>query len=243
MNNAVTCTVTVTDIDTHGPQSGPTGTVMFSKNAGADGTFSNSGICTLGPPAGNKASCSITYTSPDVGVDAISATYNGSNVHASSPSGTTSGLAVTYDPSAGFVTGGGTIASPAGAYAADPTLTGQANFGFVSKYQKGQSTPTGQTEFQVQTAKFNFHSELYDWLVVSGSKAQYKGTGTVNGVAGFSFMITAVDGSPDKFRMKVWNTATNAIVYDNKLGSPDTFDASTTADTQSISGGSIVVHK
>src|SRR5207248_3436906 len=33
---------------------------------------------------------------------------------------------VVYDPSAGFVTGGGWIASPAGAYAADPTLTGKA---------------------------------------------------------------------------------------------------------------------
>jgi hypothetical protein len=176
-------------------------------------------------------------------VDAISGMYNGSDVHATSLSDTTSGLAVTYDPSAGFVTGGGTIASPAGAYVADASMTGQASFGFVSKYQKGQSTPTGQTEFQFQTAKFNFHSELYDWLVVSGSKAQYKGTGTVNGASGFSFMITAVDGSTDKFRMKVWNTATSAVVYDNKLGSPDTFDATTTADTQSISGGSIVVHK
>jgi hypothetical protein len=243
MNNAVTCTVTVTDVESNGTKSGPQGTVTFSKNAGADGTFSNGGTCTLGTPSSDKASCNITYTSPDVGVDAISGTYNGSDVHATSLSGTSSGLAVTYDPSAGFVTGGGTITSPAGAYTADPSLTGQASFGFVSKYQKGQSTPTGQTEFQFQTAKFNFHSELYDWLVVSGSKAQYKGTGTVNGASGFSFMITAVDGSTDKFRMKVWNTATSAVVYDNKLGSPDTFDATTTADTQSISGGSIVVHK
>jgi len=41
---------------------------------------------------------------------------------------------------------------PDGRLPADPTLSGQANFGFVSKYQKGQSTPTGQTEFQFQTA-------------------------------------------------------------------------------------------
>jgi hypothetical protein len=239
----VTCTVTVTDVETNGTKSSPSGAVTFSTNAGANGTFSNGGSCTLPTSSGDKASCNISYTSPDVGVDAISATYNGSNVHAVSPSGASSGLAVTYDPSAGFVTGGGTIASPAGAYVADASMTGQASFGFVSKYQKGQSTPTGQTEFQFQTAKFNFHSELYDWLVVSGSKAQYKGTGTVNGVSGFSFMITAVDGSTDKFRMKVWNTGTSAVVYDNKLGQPDTFDASTTADTQPIAGGSIVVHK
>ena len=78
-----------------------------------------------------------------------------------------------------------------------------------------------------------------DWLVVSGTKAQYKGTGTVNGAAGYSFMITVVDGSPDKFRMKVWNTATSAVVYDNKLGATDTF---ADAPTQDIAGGSIVIH-
>jgi hypothetical protein len=40
-------------------------------------------------------------------------------------------LLAVYDPSAGFATGGGWIMSPPGAYAADPTLTGRANFGFV----------------------------------------------------------------------------------------------------------------
>src|SRR5262249_28338019 len=55
-----------------------------------------------------------------------------------------SAMVVIYDPSAGFVTGGGWINSPANAYSPDPTLTGKANFGFVSKYQKGQSVPTGE---------------------------------------------------------------------------------------------------
>jgi parallel beta-helix repeat protein len=50
-----------------------------------------------------------------------------------------------YDPSAGFVTGGGWIESPEGAYQADPTLSGKATFGFVSKYQKGANIPTGKT--------------------------------------------------------------------------------------------------
>ena len=44
---------------------------------------------------------------------------------------------VIYDPNGGFVTGGGWIDSPAGAYIFDPSLTGKANFGFVSKYLKG----------------------------------------------------------------------------------------------------------
>ncbi|HWI50777.1 MAG TPA: PKD domain-containing protein, partial [Symbiobacteriaceae bacterium] len=55
---------------------------------------------------------------------------------------------VIYDPNGGFVTGGGWINSPAGAYTPDPTATGRANFGFVAKYKKGATVPDGQTEFQ-----------------------------------------------------------------------------------------------
>lgn len=77
---------------------------------------------------------------------------------------------VVYDPSAGFVTGGGWIDSPAGAYAADPSLTGRATFGFVAKYKKGASVPTGQTEFQFHLGNLNFKSTAYDWLVVGGAR-------------------------------------------------------------------------
>ena len=149
---------------------------------------------------------------------------------------------VVYDPSAGFVTGGGWIMSPAGAYAADPTMTGKANFGFVSKYifQKDKTTPvlTGNTEFQFHAGNLNFSSTSYQWLVVSGtSKATYKGTGTVNGVPGYGFLISAIDGLPDRFRIKIWQTG-GAVIYDNLIGGGiDEADPTT-----SISGGSIVLH-
>ena len=52
---------------------------------------------------------------------------------------------VVYDPSAGFVTGGGWIDSPIGAYVPDASLSGKASFGFVSRYAKGQTTPSGNT--------------------------------------------------------------------------------------------------
>jgi hypothetical protein len=89
-------------------------------------------------------------------------------------------MVVVYDPSAGFVTGGGWINSPLGAYSADPSLTGKANFGFVSKYKKGQSAPDGETEFQFNAGNLNFHSSIYEWLVISGARAQFKGSGTIN---------------------------------------------------------------
>ncbi|MGQ9576779.1 MAG: PKD domain-containing protein, partial [Thermoguttaceae bacterium] len=101
---------------------------------------------------------------------------------------------VVFDPSAGFVTGGGWICSPPGAYAPKPYLPDRASFGFVSKYENGAKVPTGQTQFHFRVADLNFHSSEYQWLVVAGAKAQFKGTGTVNGQGDYGFMVTAIDG-------------------------------------------------
>jgi hypothetical protein len=152
---------------------------------------------------------------------------------------------VVYDPNAGFVTGGGWINSPAGAYAPNPALTGKATFGFVSKYQKGATVPTGQTEFQFQVANLNFHSTSYQWLVVAGPHAQYKGSGTINGSGDYGFLLTARDGQAnggggvDKFRIKIWDKTNNGgLVYDNQMNDPDDAEATT-----ALGGGSIVIHK
>lgn len=151
---------------------------------------------------------------------------------------------VVYDPSGGFVTGGGWIQSPAGAFTLNPAISGRANFGFVSKYQPGANKPTGQTEFQFQVANLNFHSSSYDWLVVAGAKAQYKGSGTINREGDYGFMLTATDGQglgggePDRFRMKIWNKATGVVVYDNQIG-----EADDSAAKLAISGGNILVHR
>ena len=71
---------------------------------------------------------------------------------------------VIYGPYGGFVTGGGWFISPSGAYYPDPSLTGKATFRFVSKYKKGTTIPTGNTEFQFKVADLNFHSTEYLWL-------------------------------------------------------------------------------
>ena len=154
-------------------------------------------------------------------------------------------FAVVYDPNGGFVTGGGWIDSPAGAYPADPSLTGKANFGFVSKYKKGQSTPDGNTTFQFKAADLKFKSTSYDWMVITGKKAQYKGSGTINGSGNYGFMLTAIDAelTPstdlDLFRIKIWDKDDgDTVVYDNQLGAEDGADPTT-----AIGGGSIVIHE
>ena len=212
----------------------------------------NAHTCTIGWDDGTPTilavsgttagTCSATHQYTTAGVYTIQVTITDQ----AGAQGSASVMLVVYDPTAGFVTGGGWITSPAGAYRANQALTGQAAFGFVSKYQKGTSIPTGETEFDFQMAGFSFHSSTYQWLVVSGAKAQFKGTGTVNGVGGYSFLLTATDGQVsggggvDKFRIKIWNTASGALVYDNNYTAPDDLD---TANPQALGGGSIVIHK
>jgi hypothetical protein len=156
---------------------------------------------------------------------------------------TESVMVVVYDPEGGFVTGGGWIDSPERAYAPDPSLTGKATFGFVAKYKKGAQTPEGQTEFVFKVADLNFHSSSYDWLVVAGAKAMFKGIGTINGVGNYGFMLSAIDAEltpstdVDLFRIKIWDRDTDELVYDNQIGADD--DAEPTTE---IGGGSIVIH-
>jgi hypothetical protein len=158
-------------------------------------------------------------------------------------------LVAIYDPNAGFVTGGGWVNTPAGSYKADVNLTGKATFGFVSKYEKGKTVPSGNTEFVFHAAGMNFKSTIYDWLVVAGARAQYKGSGKINDAGDYGFLLTAIDGEvaggggQDKFRVKIWNKSTGAIVYDNQMGADDTGDPSTLLGDNGKGGGSIVIHQ
>ena len=91
-------------------------------------------------------------------------------------------------------------------------------------------------------AGFTFHSSVYDWLVVSGAKAQYKGSGTINGSGDYKFILTAIDGQlnggggVDKLRMKAWDSATGTVAYDNQLSASDGADPVTV-----LGGGSISI--
>ena len=87
-----------------------------------------------------------TYTEPDVYIALVTITRDADDPPAQVEG--SSQPVVVFDPEGGFVTGGGWIDSPERAYVAEPSLTGKATFGFVSKYKKGADTPTGNTVFQ-----------------------------------------------------------------------------------------------
>jgi hypothetical protein len=178
--------------------------------------------------AGTSCSTPLTYSEPGVyTVEVIVSDKDGG-----SDSFITTGFIVIYDPEGGFVTGGGWFISPEGAYSPNPSLTGKASFGFVSKYKKGATIPIGNTEFHFKAGELNFHSSDYEWLVVTGSDyARFKGTGTINGEGEYKFMIWAGDGEHDTFRIKIWEEVDNieTVIYDNGMDQP-------------IEDGNVVVH-
>jgi hypothetical protein len=238
-----------------GPVSAPVAPQMVNTTISATAPYTNAGVYdTLSAvwgwgdgttssgtllPATNTVTGTHVYTQP--GVYAVSLTLTDDD---NSSDQSTYQYVVVYDPNGSFVTGAGAIESPPGAYVPDPDLTGRAHFGFWSKYRQGTNQVDGNAQFRFAAAGFQFRSTRYDWLVVAGARAQFRGEGTVNGSGGYSFMLTAIDGQvsggggADKFRMKVWNTSTGAALYDNQMGMPDDGTPTTT-----LTEGSIVIHR
>ena len=228
INTAINASASFTDATDNGDHSA---TWSWGDNSTSAGIVNEGAYTVLG---------SHIYTAAGVYTVTLTVTDGYDN----SGEGTATEFVVIYDPSAGFVTGGGWIDSPAGAYVPNLLLTGKANFGFVSKYQKGKTTPDGNTTFHFNTADFKFKSTSYEWLVIAGPNAKYKGVGTVNNSGNYGFMLTGRDGQVnggggvDRFRIKIWDKNNgDAVVYDNQMNDPDDGDA-----TDAIEGGSIAIH-
>jgi FtsP/CotA-like multicopper oxidase with cupredoxin domain len=214
------------------------------------------------PGSNDTLSCTFTWDGggpndvvvPVAGTCSASNTFNTAGVFTSTVTGSDDDggtdvetvVIVVFNPES-KVTGGGTINSPAGAVVAAPALTGTAHFNLNPRYLQDDLVPSGQGKFRFQAAGIDFDSTALEYLVVTGSKGQLRGSGTINGGGSYGFLMTVVDGKlpgsggADRFRMKIWNKlAGDAVVYDNVPGAPDDIDIANPAPT---SGGNITIHK
>src|SRR5439155_5422924 len=150
-------------------------------------------------------------------------------------------------------TGGGWINSPAGAEPASPAATGRANFGFNAKYHLLDTTPTGETNFRFVPGNLHFHSTSYDTLSLKTrttldgkQRAEWTGSGTINGAGDYGFKVIVVDagepGTSDRFRIRIWNKLTPAVmIYDNQM-SDTTGQADPAGPATLLGGGNIQIH-
>lgn len=149
---------------------------------------------------------------------------------------------VVYDPNGGYTYGGGYFNSPIGALLSDLNTSGEASYGFTINYYKNATLPKGETQFEFKVGSFEFNALNFDYLVISNSMAQFKGTGKIiGGQSGVGFTMTVTDGQLDgtgidKIRMKIYNKNNGRIIYDNQPGASEA-----ALPTQAVAANSTIV--
>ena len=89
---------------------------------------------------------------------------------------------VVYDPASPDVSGSGWM----------NTFAGRRSFDFDVRYKKNATMPSGTVLFAAPGT--NFRSTSLDWEVVTRRGTTYvRGHGTVNGQAGYSFLLAVID--------------------------------------------------
>jgi hypothetical protein len=107
------------------------------------------------------------------------------------------------------------------------------NFDFSSKPAKAKSASKTENLVNFILGDLEFNALNYDYRELSGAQTQFKGAGKVNNEAGFKYLLTVIDGQApqgggvDKFRLKIWNEKTGAVIFDNQSGAADDAEPTT----------------
>jgi len=137
-----------------------------------------------------------------------------------------------YDSSTAFA-GGRSFDNPSNA---SPNTTGKVSFGISSKYNNS-NVLTGSAKMNFKAANLDFASTSLSSLASSNGKAYLKGSGTLNGNSGYTFLASGIDGSVaggnDLIRFQIKDSS-NTVIYDSQSGAGDTADPTTVDATGNI---------
>ncbi|MEO6528057.1 MAG: DNA/RNA non-specific endonuclease [Gemmatimonadaceae bacterium] len=210
-----------------------TGTVTFT-DAGAGDTH----VATIewgdgessSVDAGSALQASATHAYTTAGFYTVTVTVRDDDGASAT---THSSIVVVYDASAGSLNGSGWIP---GASDGDKT-----RFGVDLRY-RGGTTPVGTFHLAAQSGAIAFTSTSFAWLVVQGTVATFRGTAVLANGTDVGFQVTADDGNhtgdkTDRVRIRVWNLATGAMLFDSEPGASDF-----AAPTVPLGGGNVTVH-
>ncbi len=193
--------------------------------------------------AGLTSSTAATHTYAATGFYAVSATVTDDDGGSVS---TGTQTLVVYNPTGGTLSGSGFLL---GANGAKTYLSGNISY-------TGGTTPTGTFTITGNDAA-NLTASAFDYLVVNGITATLKGSGTLTDGTPVTFLVRGLDsnrqdmrdrglstdlaqGLPnqDYARIKVWNSATGAVVFDSQPGAADS-----ATPTEMVRGGTFGIHR
>jgi len=186
---------------------------------GGGSTISPAAVLSGGGVGATLTAC-VTMNNVPVNVYDVSLTINGNFYQ-----GTGSTVLVVYDPSLGFVAGGGQIIH--NGY--------RANIGVNIKYLKNGNAQGSLLYIEHRpTGEVKLKSNALSGMAIVGNEAIPTGKGTVNGVGNHNFIARIIDngdpGTTDRFGLRV-TSPTGAILID------------LTFDPIQLSGGNFSVPK
>jgi hypothetical protein len=179
--------------------------------------------CTATAVTQGTSTASCTFNDVNVDVYDISAVIGGGFYQGSNKS-----VIAVYDPSLGFVTGNGSLVR---------TVNGEtftADFTVNLKYQKSGSALGSFTYVEHHASgNVSFAGNSMGALAITSGGAKMTGTGTLDGISGYSFIGTFVDagepGTNDKVGFRLTDSGGNVI-------------ANFSFDPLKLSAGNIRVH-
>lgn len=102
--------------------------------------------------------------------------------------------------------------------------SGAATFAFYAPSAKAPAAVPSKPALQFQAGTLNFHSDSIAPLSSRGQRAQFEGSGKLNGAGGYRFRLTTTAGSqagpvqPSRFGLRIWHvdaTGAEVVAYDN----------------------------